>query len=160
MPQFVLIYQSIYFANDTPFYVSINLSILLTILHSTYKNINISKDNHQLQITNEHLLDKFMYLSHFILKRVGVSVVCESRMETGTDCYIDPTSSPDHSTTTSASWLGLLNRVRWGGGHSNMALTLAFLSPTNSTIAGTCLYSFIRPLASASSSAYLHRCMS
>ena len=26
------------------------------------------------------------------------------------DCYIDPTSSPDHSSTSSASWLELLNR--------------------------------------------------
>ena len=48
-----------------------------------------------------------MYLSHFIL---DVSVVCERWVETVTDCYIDPTSSPDHSSTSSASWLGLLNR--------------------------------------------------
>ena len=39
-----------------------------------------------------------MYLSHFILKRTDVSVVCERWVETGTDCYIDPTSSLDHST--------------------------------------------------------------
>ena len=40
------------------------------------------------------LLYKNMSLSHFILKRVDVSVVCERWVETGTDCYIDPTSSP------------------------------------------------------------------
>ena len=28
----------------------------------------------------------------------------------GRDCYIDPTSSPDQSSTSSTSWLGLLNR--------------------------------------------------
>ena len=78
------------------------------------------------------LLYKNMYLSHFIL---DVSVVCERWVETGTDCYIDPTSSPDHSSTY-ASWLGLLNR-------GSLALTLAFLSPTDSTATGTSLYSFI-----------------
>ena len=30
-------------------------------------------------------------------------------METGTDCYIYPSSSLDHSSTSFASWLGLLN---------------------------------------------------
>ena len=51
---------------------------------------------------------------------------------------------------------------RWGPQPTvyKMALTLGFLSPTNSTAAGTCLYSFITPLASAFSSAYLHRCIS
>ena len=48
-----------------------------------------------------------IFLSHFIL---GVSVECERWSETGTDCYIDPTSSSDHSTTSYASWLGLLDR--------------------------------------------------
>ena len=31
-------------------------------------------------------------------------------LETGTDCYIDPSSSLDHRRTSSSSWLGLLNR--------------------------------------------------
>ena len=38
-----------------------------------------------------------MYLLHFILERVDVSVACERWVETGTDSYIDPTSSLDHS---------------------------------------------------------------
>ena len=42
--------------------------------------------------------------------------------------------------TSSASWLGMLNR-----GRCKLALTLAFLSPTNSTAAGICIYSFITP---------------
>ena len=37
------------------------------------------------------------------------SVVCERWVETGTDCYIDPSSSFDHSCTSFASLLGLLN---------------------------------------------------
>ena len=52
-----------------------------------------------------------MYLSHFIL---DVSVAYERRVDTGTDCYIDPTSFPGHSSTSSASWLGLLNRGSLG----------------------------------------------
>ena len=43
-----------------------------------------------------HLFIK-IYLSHFILERVDVSVVFERWVETGTDYYIDPTSSLDHS---------------------------------------------------------------
>ena len=39
-----------------------------------------------------------IYLSHFILERVDISVVCERWLEPGTDYYIDPTSSLDHST--------------------------------------------------------------
>ena len=74
--------------------------------------------------------------------------MCERWVETGTDCYIDPTSSLDHSSTSSASWLELLKGGgRWGPQASvcKLALTLAFLSPTNSTATGTCLYSFIMP---------------
>ena len=62
------------------------------------------------------LLYKYIYISRFIL---DVSVVCERRVETGTDCYIDPTFSLDHSSTSSASWLWLLN---WG---SQMATVLS-----------------------------------
>ena len=35
--------------------------------------------------------------------------MCERCVETGTDCYIDPNSSLGHSSTSFASWLGLLN---------------------------------------------------
>ena len=47
-----------------------------------------------------------IYLSLFIL---DVSVLCERWVETGIDYYIDPNSSLDHNSTSSASWLGLLN---------------------------------------------------
>ena len=93
------------------------------------------------------LLYKNMYLSHFIL---DVSVVCERWVEIGTDCYIDPTSSLDHRSTSSASWLGLLNRgsLRAASSVCKLVPTLAFLSSTKSTAAGTCLYFSKRPLAS------------
>ena len=45
-----------------------------------------------------HFFIKKIYISHFILERVDVSVVCERWVETGTACYIDQTSSLDHST--------------------------------------------------------------
>ena len=43
------------------------------------------------------LFYKNMYLSHFILESVDISVVCERWVEIGTDCYIDPISSLDHN---------------------------------------------------------------
>ena len=60
-------------------------------------------------ITNEYTsLQK--YNSHTLFSKGWCSVVCERWVETGTKCYIDPSSSLDHSSTSSSSWLGLLNR--------------------------------------------------
>ena len=64
-------------------------------------------------------------------------VVCEKWVETRTDCYIDPSSSLDHSSTF-ASWLGLLNRgslraqnpLSAAGSHSGI------LSPTDTNCPG------------------------
>ena len=102
-----------------------------------------------------------MYLSHFILGRVDVSVVCERWVETGRDCYIDQTFSLDYCTLCylqERTWhfFCILAGVAQPGdaeGHSpqeefsvcKLVLTLAFLCPTNSTATGTCLYSFITP---------------
>ena len=49
-----------------------------------------------------------IYLSHFILEKV-MFLVCERWVETRADCYFD-LSSADQSSTSSSSWLGLLNR--------------------------------------------------
>ena len=56
--------------------------------------------NHDLRTSMNERTHFFIkiYLSHFILERVDVSVVCERWVETGTDSYIDPTSSLNHST--------------------------------------------------------------
>ena len=103
-----------------------------------------------------------IYLSHFILERVDVSVVCERWAErqgqtailtqllllTIAHCVIfkNPFS------TSSASWLGLLNRGSLRAVAPNRAfsvyklvLTLASLSPTDSTTTVICLYSVITP---------------
>ena len=94
-----------------------------------------------------------VYLSHFILERVDVSVVCERWVETGTDYYIDSTllltiaRCVIFKNSLSTSWLGLLNQgsLRATASVYKLALTLAFLSLTDSTAAGICLYSFITP---------------
>ena len=112
-----------------------------------------------------------MYLSHFIL---NVSVLCERWEETGTNCYIDPTSSLDHSTLCYLQELtyyffcilagfaqpGVAEGISPQGAFSvcQLVLTLTFLCPTDSTASAYILLS--DPLASASSSAYLHRCIS
>ena len=95
--------------------------------------------------------DPRMYLSQFIL---DVSVVCERSVETGIDWYIDPTFLltvarcvifKNPLSTSSASWLVLLNQgsLRATASVCKLVLTLAFLSSTNTTAAGTCLYSFM-----------------
>ena len=97
------------------------------------------------------LLYKIMFLSHFIL---DFSVVRERWVETGTDSYIDPTFLltiarcvifKNPLSTSSASWLGCSTGGRWGPLPTvcKLALTLGFLSLTNSATAGTCQYSFI-----------------
>ena len=74
-------------------------------------------------------------------------VVCEKWVETRTDCYIDPSSSLDHSSTSFASWLGLLN---WGSLRAQSPLSavgshFGILSPTDSNHLGTWLYYFLMP---------------
>ena len=71
-----------------------------------------------------------IYLSHFILERVDV---VKDELETGTDCYIDPSSS-DHSSTFFSSWLGLLNRgsLRAQSPLSAAGSHFGILSPTDS----------------------------
>ncbi len=70
------------------------------MLYSRNTNMSGNIINHDLQTSMNEQTHFFIkiYLSHFILKRVDVSEVCERWVETGTDCYIDPTSSLDHST--------------------------------------------------------------
>ena len=63
------------------------------MLYSHNHNIDLRTSMNE----RTHLFIK-IYLSHFILERVDVSVVCERWVKTGTDCYIEPTSYLDHST--------------------------------------------------------------
>ena len=74
-----------------------------------------------------------IYLSHFIRK--GWCEVCvRGKLETGTHCYILTQCSSDHSSTSSAFWLGCSTVGPWGP----QALSLqadshaGILSPTDS----------------------------
>ena len=62
---------------------------------------NIIKDNDDFNERTNTLLYKNMYLSHFFSKVLMVLLCVRDELETGTDCYIDPTFSPDHSNTSS-----------------------------------------------------------
>ena len=72
-------------------------------------------------------------------------VVCEKWMETRTDCYIDPGSSLDHSSTSFASWLASLNRgsLRAQSPKSAAGSHFDILSPTASNRPGIWLYYFL-----------------
>ena len=76
--------------------------MIIFLLYNRNSNIDISGNviKHNLRTSMNERTYFFIkiYLSHFILERVDVSVVCERLVETGTDCYIDPTSSLDHIT--------------------------------------------------------------
>ena len=98
------------------------------------------------------LLYKNIYLSHFILERVDISVVYEKWVQTAILTQL--LLWPEHAVLSSRTHLALLPHlgrgcstwVRWGLlSVCKLALTLAFLSPTDSTAAGICLYSFITP---------------
>ena len=75
-----------------------------------------------------------IYLSHFILDDGWCCLCVRGELETGTDCYILTQSSSDHSSTSSAFWLGCSTMGHWGP----QALSLkadshaGILSPTDS----------------------------
>ena len=72
-------------------------------------------------------------------------VVCEKWVETRTDCYIDPSSSLGHSSTSFTSWLGLLNRgsLRAQSPQSAAVSHFDILSPTDSNSPSTWFYYFL-----------------
>ena len=76
-------------------------------------------------------------LSHFILERV-MFLVCERWVETRMGCYFDPSSSCYHSSTSSSSWLELLNlgSRRAQSPPSAAGSHFGILSPTNSNRPG------------------------
>ena len=120
---------------------------------------NINKHNLRTSKNERTPFSQKISLSHFILERVDDSVVCERWAETRRDCYIDPTSSPHYSMLCylqEPTWhffrilVGVAQPgVTEGNSHQGafsvrkLILTLAFLSPTDSTAAGLYLYFFI-----------------
>ena len=95
--------------------------------------------------TNEriHFFIK-IYLSHFILERV-MFVVCERWVEDRDRQLYWPKFFFDHSSTSSSSWLGLLNRgsLRAQSPLSAAGSHFGILSPTVSNRPGTWLYYFL-----------------
>ena len=69
-------------------------------------------------------------------------LVCESWVETRTDCYIDPSSSRDHSSTSFSSWLRCSTVGHWGPKALclPLALTSAFCLHLTLTALSTWLY--------------------
>ena len=79
------------------------------LIHNTNISGNIDNNNDDFNERTNTLLYK--NISPTLYSRKGwcwLCVTCE--LETGTDCYILTQSSSDHSSTSSSSWLGLLNR--------------------------------------------------
>ena len=113
---------------------------------NTYTTINISRDiiKHDIRISiNEqiHFFTK-MQISHTLFSK-GLMFLCvRDELETGKDCYIGPSSSRDHSSTSSSSWLGLLNRgsLRAQSPLSATGSHFGILPPTDSNRLCTWLY--------------------
>ena len=55
-----------------------------------------------------------IYLSHFILDKVMFLLCVRDKLETGTDCYIDPKLFFDHSSTSFSSWMCCSTVGHWG----------------------------------------------
>ena len=119
--------------------------MLYTHIH-IYINIsgNIIKDNDELQWTNErtHFFRK-IFISHTLFSMFLWCVRDEWRQ--GQTAILTLLLLLTIVALLPHLALGCSPRGRWEPQPSvyKLALTVAFLSPTNSTAAGTCLYSFI-----------------
>ena len=133
----------------------------------TFTNIHLHAEtsltgNDDFNERTNTLLYRNINLSHFILERIDVSVVCvRDVLETGTDCYIDPSSS-GHSSTSPSFRLGLLNRgsLRAQSPLSAAGSQFGILCPTDSNRLCTWLYYCLTFTCFRCSAANLHRCIS
>ena len=101
-----------------------HLSAFSLHLHASIELYILYRHNHNIDLRTS--VNEYTSLKNYISltlysRKVDVSVVCERWMETGTDCYIDPNSSLDHSSTSSTSWLGLLSLQ--AGSHSALPVS-------------------------------------
>ena len=99
--------------------------------------LNIIKHNDGFNERTNTLLYK-KYISHTLFSKGWCWLCVRAELETGTDCYIDPKFFFDHSSTSSSSWLGLLNH---GSQKAQSPLSAAgslfgILSPTDSNRPG------------------------
>ena len=77
-------------------------------------------------------------ISHTLFLKGWCWLYVRDELETETDCYIDPKFFFDHSSTSSSSWLGLLNcgSLRAQSPLSAAGSQFGILSPTNSNHPG------------------------
>ena len=101
-------------------------------------------------------------ISHIWFSKGWWLLCVRDDLETGTDCYIEPSLSRDHSSTSSSSWLVLLNRwsLRAQSPLSAAGSHFDILSPTDSNRQCTWSYCCLTSTCSRCSFAYLHRCIS
>ena len=126
--------------------------------YTTGTSINCNDDFNNERI---HFFIK-IWISHTLFL-IGWCLFCvRGELETGTDCYIDPSSSRDHSSSSSSSWLGLLNHgsLRAQSPLSAAGSHFGILSPTDSNCLGTLLYYCLTSTCFRCSFAYLHWCIS
>ena len=101
-------------------------------------------------------------ISHTLFSKGWCLLCVRDELETGTDCYTDPSSSRGHSSTSFSSWLRLLNH---GSLRAQSLLSAAgshfgILSPTDSNRLCTWLYFCLTYTCFRCSSVYLHLCIS
>ena len=125
----------------TYFYYAVYYAYTYT---NTYISGNINKDNDELQWTNEHTsLQK--YISYTLFSMFLWCMRDEWRQ--GQTAILTKVLLLTKAALLPHLGWGCSTGGRWGPHPSvcKLVLTLAFLSPFNSTAVGTCLYSFITP---------------
>ena len=149
----------IFIISDYHYYLSVGYTMLYSHIHK--KSGNIIKDNDELQWTNEYT-SLLKYISHTLFSKGLMFLWCvRDRWRQGQTAILTQlllliiarcVIFKNPLNTSSTSWLGLLNRgslraVALSGAFSvcKLVLSLAFLSSTNSTATGICLYYFITP---------------
>ena len=148
-----------------------NIRVTRVDTYLVYRNTNIHIYIYKYMQKHNHCNDDFnnerthffikIYLSHFLLKRVML-VVCERWIGDRDRLLYWPKFSRDQSSTSSSSWLWLLNR---GSLMAQSPLSAAgshfgILSPADSNRLCTWLYYFLTSTCFCCSSAYFHRCIS
>ena len=121
-------------------------SIVMLYSHNTNISRNIIKHNIRTPMNERiHFFIK-KNISHTLFPKGWCWLCMRDELGTGTDCYIDQSSS-DHSRTSSTSWLGLLNRrsLRARSPLSAAGSHFGILSPTDSNRLAIWLY-YLLPL--------------
>ena len=153
-------HAAVWMVSTCPLFPSLLVSLLMLYSRNTTIHGDISTDNDDFNKPTNTLY-KNINLSHFIFESWCLLCV-RDKLETETDCYIDLKFFFDHSSTSSPSWLGLINH---GSQRAQSPLSAAgshfgILSPTDSNRLSNWLYYCLTCTCFCCSSAYLHRCVS